>query len=750
MQGILGTQRGNELIWTAPSQEDQKVRHVFFGLAHFCSYHEDDLKTRNVLVGLLGGTPLRRNVIAEAFGINRCMVPRYTKEMVSGGVEGLVRDGRGRPGKVTAPIEEFVRKEFKKLYRKSRKNFTKKLIAGVKKKFGVDLSRELIRQIIKPLREAMRGGSLGKEEVVVSVPAVCGPRLPVLYEDVGSNGRELTRQLEVGLYSRYAGGLLLNVFIARLTEGIFEDSGQGREHYSLKTFALMVMEMVQFDIVNLERVKRLYRGEFGLLVGKAKSPTPATMRRKLDEIVGRVDTDEAMVRLARNYIENLAPESGTFYVDDHFAPYWGKEEVLIGFSNLYHCAMEGTQHCFVHDAAGNPVFFSLRDPYHSFNEVLPEVASRLKSIVGPDRNLRLVFDRGGYDRKVFNKLGRMDITYCVWVKGDKSDYEGLGLEYEEEIFFLRRNRPEKPREVKIGIGEISLENEGRGAPKRKIVLRRKAGRRLKKVQSYMYSAFVTNDEDASRRDLVNDMIFRWRQECDFKMEKGEFGLDQITSYLVKGYREGAHEDIVDLPREEVERKLAKNPDLKPLRRRKRQIKEEISKIDEELGKRVFSDNELDLRTVEEVALARGNAKLLRKRKKRVSELKSLKEQMKALPKKVRLLDLLKKRDAKRLDFRKKLLMDILKVAARNARHMALGVLDKHYKTYRDQIEFLRRLIRSGGQVKLGFDGQLIVSLTRMDTQWENKIAKAFLEEINSLNPILLGTTPMGLKFRLGR
>jgi hypothetical protein len=520
------------------------------------------------------------------------------------------------------------------------------------------------------------------------------------------------------------------------------------ERYDLRTFALMVMQMVHFDTVNLERVKKLYRREFGVLIGKDKSPTLGTMRRKLGELVQRVDTDRAMMGLARNYIDKLAPESRTFYIDDHFDPYWGKQEVLMGFSHVYDRAMEGTEHCFVHDSTGNPLFFRLRDCFHSFNQVLPYIAAELKALVGGEDRISLVFDRGGYDSKVFNRLGLMHINYSVWVKGDKTDYDSLNLEYNEEEFLFKGNSPDKPRRVMMGIAETSFEKGGRGGPTRKIVLRRNAGRRLRKKQKYMYSAFVTNGTEKGKGELTEDMILRWRQECDFKSETGEFGIDQITTYLMKGYREGAAEDIQDMPREEVEGRQVKNPELKPLQRRKRQIKTEIAKIDEELGRQTFSEYEADTRTVAEVSLKPGNAKLLRERKKLVTELAEVEKARKGLPKEVAMLDLLKERSIMRFDFRKKLLMNTLKVAARNVRRMALGVLDRHYSNYRDQVDFLRRLIRSGGHMKLRRDGTIVVTLSAMNMEWENRVANAFLNDVNSLKPVLLGGNPIPLEFRL--
>jgi transposase len=743
MQTPLGTQAGNELIWTTPDPANKEVRHVYFGLGRFGSYRADDLKARNILVGLVGATKVSRSAIAKAFGINRCLVPRYVREIMSRGVEGVVQDGRGRKGKITPEIERLVGREFRKLYGKSRKHFTAKLITKVKTAYGMELSRELIRQIIQPIRAEIKSGAR-PAAVKRRRERVLSDHVPAKVEQNGENGAALMRALQVGFYSRYAGGLLLNVFVAKLIEGVFaEGSGFGG-----RVFALMVLQMVQFDAVNLERVKRLHREEFGLLVGRGESPTLATMRRNLTEMVEGVDGQQAMVQLARNYMKYLSPESSTFYMDDHFDPYWGKAEVLEGFSNVYHKAMEGMEHCFVHDGAGNPIFFSLRDEYHSFNEVLPYMAERLQRLVGAGRTVRLVFDRGGYDQKVFGRLGRMGIEYAVWAKGDKTDYEKLGLDYEEEEFEFRRNVPEKPRRVKMGVAEVELGEGKKEMPKRKIVLRRAATRRMAKKGPYLYSAFVTNDGEGSKRAWVEAMIFRWRQECDFKMQSAEFGLDQITTYRTKGYREGAHEEIEEKTLSEVETKEADNLALKPWRRRKRQIKTQIAKIDEQLGQRVFSRSELDLRTVSEMALERGNRKWIRQRKQLVAELEQVIKRMKELPAKVNKLELLKERDIRRFDFRKKIVMDLLRVAAHNARRMALGVLDKHYHNYRDQVDFLRRLIRCGGEVKMGSDGGITVSLSRLNTPAENQIATAFLHEINSYEPVLLGADPIPIQFRL--
>ena len=50
MQGILGTQRGNEIISTIENSKDSNVLDVYFGMTHFTSYRKDDSETKKILV----------------------------------------------------------------------------------------------------------------------------------------------------------------------------------------------------------------------------------------------------------------------------------------------------------------------------------------------------------------------------------------------------------------------------------------------------------------------------------------------------------------------------------------------------------------------------------------------------------------------------------------------------------------------------------------------------------------------------
>lgn len=740
MQGILGTQRGNEIIATYPNKEDPQVRDVYFGMVHFTSYREDDQEAKKILVGFLGNAGVRKEAVSEAFETNRCLVSRYSKKMKEEGVASLLEDNRGRPSKVTDGIEVFVKKEYEQLKKKKRRNIRPKIKEKVKEKFGIEISRELIRQITIPMRGKR---NLPEEYEKKLLPLLPSSGLPAKIDE-GTNGKKLLKRLEAGFYSRYAGGLLLNVFVVRLTEGILEEYRDKDIAYDLRTFMVMIIQMVQFDIVNIERVKRINRREFGLLAGVDTAPRMITMRRKLDSAVKGLDIEKASINLAQNYLKHLSLGTDVFYADDHLDTYSGKGKVLKGFSHIYDRMMEGIQHSFVHDRWGNPICFELRDNFNNFKEFLLVMVKKIKELYRGRRKPTFVFDRAGYDKKVFGQFdNELGAYYIVWTKDDKTDYEKGVLEFDEVKYYFRRNVPDKPKVVTIGIAEASREGK-----QRKIVIRRKTTRRIKEKKEYMYSSLVTNDMRRCKEEIVEHLIYRWREECDFKVEADEFGIDQITSYMMEDYTKDIFADDKLLSSEHRREKMMHNPMLNSLRYRKAKIKREIARIDERIGRWTFSQTKKKERTIAEASQLKLNKIALGKREEIKKQLEEIEKKIASLPKQINRLEYLIHGKFKTFNLSKKLIMDTLKVCGRNVRKMALEVFDHHYKNYRDQLDFLRRIIRNGGYIKLNGRGEVNVEIVPFDTEAENKVLSNFLNEINSMKPQMFSDNPLPIRFHV--
>lgn len=739
MQGILGTQKGNEIISTIENSKDKNVLDVYFGMSHFTSYRRDDSETKKILVGLFGNAGVRKVAISEAFSINPSLVTRYSKNMAQSGLSSLLEDRRGRPGKITDDIAVFVKDCYIKLKKDKVKSIRPLIAKKVKERFGVEISKELIRQITIPIREKkLLPKELEKNSTIKLPPQ----------KDNHTNGEKLTARLKKGFYSRYAAGLVLNVFISKLTEPILEKYKDLKQAYDLKSFMIMIIQMVQFNTVNIERVKRIARSQFGILMGVNKSPGLKTARRKLSSAIEKLDTEKISTALAKNYLSNLSCGTDIFYIDDHLDTYSGKVKVLTGFSHIYDRMMEGAQHTFVHDRWGNPICFLLRDNFASFKELLPVMVKRIKSIYKKKAKLTFVFDRAGYDKKLFSKFGRsLRSYYIVWTKADKVDYSRKDLKFSEVTIKFKRNIPNKPREVTLGIAEIARTKKDRT---RKIVIRRKTARRIAKYKDYMYSSLVTNDTSRPAKEVVEAIIYRWREECDFKIEIGQFGIDEITSYSMEDYRKDIFSGDNLMPPDLRSGKMMANPMLRPLRYRKGKIKRGIEKIDEKIGRWTFAQTKKRDRTIAQVAELKRNRTSLAKRENLTCQLKEVEAKMASLPKYINRLDYLIYGKFKTFNFSKKLIVDTLKVCARNARKMALEVLDHHYHNYRDQLDFLRRIIENGGYIKLNGKDTITVEIVPFNTRAENMVLANFLKEINLMKPKMFGDNPYPIKFKVGK
>ena len=235
MQGILGTQKGNEIISTTINSKDKDVLDVYFGMTHFTSLRKDDKEAKKILVGLFGNAGVRKVAISEAFSVNPCLVTRYSKNMAQNGLSSLLEDRRGRPGKITEDMAVFVKEEYIRLKKDKVKSIRPQIVKKVKDRFEVEISKELIRQITIPIREKNSLPRELKKNSTIKLKA---------RKDNGTNGEKLKARLKKGFYSRYGAGLVLNVFISRLTKTVLEKYKDIKQAYDLKSFMIMIMQMV--------------------------------------------------------------------------------------------------------------------------------------------------------------------------------------------------------------------------------------------------------------------------------------------------------------------------------------------------------------------------------------------------------------------------------------------------------------------------------------------------------------------------
>jgi len=757
IQGVLGASRRYPHLATLEDPESPGRVQFMFGSECLASYRREDLGTRNGLAALLASSGVRQADVARVLGVDARQVRRYVRTFEAEGLAAVAGGVPGRPRKVTGEVEGFVRAEFREVFPRRRRGFRAVLVERVEREFGVRLSLERLRQITAPVRAELEAAEAadvavrsarGMEEEATEAGAAAAAGAG--WGEPGDGGEACEglsqERLRRGFRTRYAGGLVLNVFFAGLLAGAAETVGGGVRRL-FEAFAGMVMAMVGFGATNLERAKTLVRREFGVLVELEASPTLATLRRWLAALAETVEAGRVQAVLARNYLEQIVGEARTFYLDGHFGAYTGDAPLLLGYHPQAHWMVPGHTHYFVCDRRGTPLFFDLDDESDDLRQVIPRHVRRVKALVGGEEKLTFVFDRGGYAHELFDSFEReLDAYYVAWEKHDRTDYGARGeVAWEPFDVELQGNHEHTPRTKHLWVApcprEVAVGAWGPKSPlrdHRKLLLRSALLGRGGVVRGYRIAPFLTNDRTSPAIAVARQLVGRWPQENEFKALRHGYELDGITSYLTVPYADAAQADPEAFAR--VAAREIANPRRKKLDAARRTLARRLETLEKRLARLASKEK----RSAGHSRLVAAKAELERLR----ADLAALETQRQAEPQRINQLRYLVEEGYQRPDFSRKLLVDLLKVAARNARRQAEDLLRRHYLNRRDPATLLRRILHAGGRVRLGARGVLQVRLEPLNTAAENAVFERFIADINARGPRTSGPGSYPIHFSL--
>ncbi|MCK4961657.1 MAG: helix-turn-helix domain-containing protein, partial [Anaerolineales bacterium] len=242
---------------------------LIWGGVPFVSYLEKDQKViPNALAVGLVAAGMRQTDVSEVLGINPRQLQRYVRGDTS------LEKNPGRPPVVTEEIGEFVKEEYTRICSKGPRRWRREVSEAVVAKFHLTLKPSTLSALVAELSggssstKGDEGGDSRAEELCMETekeewpgeaetlpespateselsdsncrPTVVPLRLPEDPTEVpealkrpGAIGPEeggftlgwelLEERLRQGIYSRYAGGFLLNPFIARMMEGVLKE-----------------------------------------------------------------------------------------------------------------------------------------------------------------------------------------------------------------------------------------------------------------------------------------------------------------------------------------------------------------------------------------------------------------------------------------------------------------------------------------------------------------------------------------------
>lgn len=126
-------------------------------------------------------------------------------------------------------------------------------------------------------------------------------------------------QLEQGEYNVYGGGLLFVPFLSKykfLTTTKRVINTETQEGYSIEELCQTLFYFDIFGFRSIENFKTVYSEEFGILIGKLKSPSIFTLRRFLEKVSKSEVGEKLIEEFAKGYLKEGIAKWGIIYIDD--------------------------------------------------------------------------------------------------------------------------------------------------------------------------------------------------------------------------------------------------------------------------------------------------------------------------------------------------------------------------------------------------------------------------------------------------
>src|SRR5712692_3337252 len=522
----------------------------------------DDASQRLVMGQVVGAKLASHIAVAEVFGVHRNTVARIARQVETEGVEATVRR---KPGPRHAhKVTPVVRAELRRAVEEGRSTYgAQRELLGL----GVALTQSHVDRLMRQIRAEQAeqpaplwtdpdGGVMETPEE----PAAIGEMEVGRVEDEAIALAErpaLGTGLEPGasVRSRYLGLTLFfpalqGVGMLTIAEQVYRLTGPVRFGVRQVIWPLVCLELLQEPTI--ERVKHLLRADMGAVIGCGRAACVKTLRRKLADLSGQRQAVKLGLLLARHWLEVGLLNASYLYVDGHMKVYSGKRLAQEVWNSQRRMPLPGIEQYFVNDLRGRPLLVVSQDISGNLAKSMPQVVAAIRQVLG-ERRFTVIFDRGGYDGKLFAWLGKEKIDFITYQRGT------VALPANQ---FRRREVRWEGKRVRFWIAEDRVV-VGDSGPWRRIVLRTADGHQTPILTS------LTAEAVAGAR-VTALMLARWRQENFFKYARSHLGLDVLTSY--------ATDPVPD--------RQVPNPEVKATRRELQQLRATAQKVRAALGRTV--------------------------------------------------------------------------------------------------------------------------------------------------------------------
>ena len=477
----------------------------------------------------------------------------------------------------------------------------------------------------------------------------------------------------------------------------------GPAFYGLRTTLLTLLLMALWRIQRPEALKEHDPRTLGRVLGLDRAPEIKTLRRKLTRLASYHKAEQLGAELARLRVEERGQLLGFLYVDGHVRAYHGQRNIPKAHVARLRLSMPATTDYWVNDQAGDPLFVITAAANAGLAKMLPEVLEGVRKLVG-DRRVTVVFDRGGWSPKLFQKLLDANFDLLTYRKGKSRRIAA-------QRFVLRR-APIDGRTV-----EYRLHDQPVRFLKGKLRLRQVS--RLS--DNGHQTQVITSRWDLPDIEVAHRMFERWRQENFFKYLREEFLLDALADYQVEP----------DDPTRTVP-----NPERRALDKEIRTAQAEVAELEWAYGVAALDNPEGRRPTMRGFKIAHGQlGKQLRAARERLTELLT---RRRGIPPRVEVGDLSDGTVVK-LATERKHLTNLIKMVAYQTESDLLALLRPHYTRSDDEGRtLLHELFHAAADIEVN-ETELRVTIGPLSSPHRTLAVQALCNTLTETATVFPGT-----------
>ena len=478
----------------------------------------------------------------------------------------------------------------------------------------------------------------------------------------------------------------------------------GPAFYGLRTTLVAYLLLALLRIPRPETLKEYAPGDLGRIVGLDRLPEVKTLRRKLARLASRKASQKFGRELARRRIAERGRTMGFLYLDGHVRAYHGKHTIPKAYLARTRLAIPGTTDYWVNDKKGEPLFVVTAEANAAMTRMLEPILEEVRNLIGP-RRVTVVFDRGGWSPKLFQRLLTMGFDILTYRKGRvrriaekrfvwrTAKLDGRAVKY------LLHDQPVRFLRGKLRLRQVTrLTDNGKQTP------------------------ILTSRWDLRDIVIAHRMFERWRQENFFKYMRQEFLIDALSDYEVEP--DDPARSVPNPARKAVDKELGK-------------ARARWNKLKQTYGDASLDYLEGRIPTMREFQAA--DKEIYQEIQQAAERVAELVAQQKSLPLRVPLAEARPDQDLVKLSTERKHLTNVLKLVAYQIESDLVNLLRPHYARAEDEGRTLIQTVLQSTATLEPTDQELRVTLSPISSPHRSQAVAALCENLNTAEACFPGT-----------